>query len=110
MQFHVNRSRSTFKILHDLISDRREPGWFLSIIIFYALVREDRVFGIILGLYLIFINIITILADKCIGFRIYYCKVFILQVVYVGSFFPRCFFVVDGFCYGRCGIPYFVAA
>ena len=61
---------STFKILHDLSSDRREPGWFLSIIVFYTLVREDRVFRIILVL-LIFINLITILADKCIGFRIY---------------------------------------
>lgn len=24
--------RSTFKILHDFSSDRREPGWFLSLI------------------------------------------------------------------------------
>jgi hypothetical protein len=35
---------------------------------------------------MIFTNIIAILADKCIEFRIYQCKV-ILQVVYVGSFF-----------------------
>ena len=56
-------------ILHDLSSDRREPGWFLSIMSFCALVREDQVRGIILfGLN--FINV-TILADKCIGFRIY---------------------------------------
>lgn len=41
---------STFKILHDLSSNRREPGWFLSIMEFYTLVREDQVFGIILCL------------------------------------------------------------
>jgi len=35
----------------DLIPDRREPGWCLSIIMFYTLVREDRVFGIILIVY-----------------------------------------------------------
>ena len=33
---------STFKILHDLRSDRREPGLFLSIMMFYVLVREER--------------------------------------------------------------------
>jgi len=38
---------STFKILHDLRSDRREPGWFLSIVMFYVLVREEREFWII---------------------------------------------------------------
>ena len=37
--------------VHDLSLDRREPGWFLPIIMFYALVREDRVFGIILIVY-----------------------------------------------------------
>ena len=37
--------------VRDLISARREPGWFLSIIMFYTLVREDRVFGIILIVY-----------------------------------------------------------
>jgi len=39
---------STFKILHDLSSDRCEPGWSLSIINAYTLVRDDWVFGIIL--------------------------------------------------------------
>jgi len=34
---------------------------------------------------MIFTNMITILADKCTGFRIYQCKFFILRVVYVGS-------------------------
>ena len=40
---------------------------------------------------MIFINIITILADKCIGIIIYYRKVFILQVVYVGFFLSLLF-------------------
>jgi len=43
---------------------------------------------------MIFTNIITILADKCIGFRIYLCKVFILQVVHVGFFFLVNFFLL----------------
>jgi len=44
---------SNFKILHDLSSDRRQPGWFRPIITFYSytLVREDLVFGIILIIY-----------------------------------------------------------
>ena len=67
---HDTENCSTFKILHDLSSDRREPSWFLSINSFYTLAREDRVFEIIL-FNMIVINIIAILADKCIGFRIY---------------------------------------
>jgi len=45
-------------------------------------------------LYTIFINIVTLLANKCNGFRIYECKVFILQVQNVGSFFFIIIFVV----------------
>ena len=37
---------STFKILHDLSSERREPDCFQSIMICYALVREYQAFGI----------------------------------------------------------------
>ena len=35
------------KILRDLSSDRREPGWFLSVVLYDILVREDRIFEII---------------------------------------------------------------
>ena len=50
------RSRAQkFPAWRDLSSNRREPGWFLSIMGFYILVREDWIFGIILFL-LCFIN------------------------------------------------------
>jgi hypothetical protein len=57
-----------------LSSDRREPGWFLSIIMCYILLREDRIFGIMLC-FMIINNMFAILADMCIGFRIYSCKI-----------------------------------
>jgi hypothetical protein len=45
-------------VFHDLSSDRREPGWFLSVLLFYIVVREDRIFGIISVVVLIFINVL----------------------------------------------------
>jgi hypothetical protein len=42
------RSVRPLIILHHMSSDRREPVWFLSIMSFCTLVREDQVRGIIL--------------------------------------------------------------
>ncbi len=76
---------------------------------FYILVREDRVFGIILFL-LYFINRLLFWQISALDLESINVN-FYLQVVNVELVFSFCcFFVIDGFCYGGCGFSYVVGA
>jgi hypothetical protein len=63
----------------------------------------------IILVYMIFTNMVTILADKCVGFRTIKMT-FLFYKQYMLVFFNFYFLVMDDFCYGWGGISYFVRA